>query len=78
MEKVFQVLFIVFASLTFAQKNIIDVLIVKKNNDSLKAKMLISMSNYKGKVYVSEIDFFKKINIVDSSGNSLFFLSQIK
>lgn len=64
----------VFGSYIFAQKNITDVLIIKQNSDSLKAKMEITMIKNNGKILVSEVDFFKKLNVVDSNGEKLYKL----
>ena len=72
MKKFILFSFLVFCSSLLAQKNIIDVLIIKQNNDSLKVKMEIDMIKHHGKILVSENDFFKKLNIVDSNGAKLY------
>ena len=66
-------LILLFASVLFsAQSKLTSVLIVKKNGDSIRAKMKISIIPDLNRAIVEDAVFYRKIEVLSNSGEKLY------
>ena len=69
MKKLFYFLALFLASFLYSQKYV-DAVIIKNNNDTVKAKMKISV-NFVNSDFITESSFMRTAHLTDDNGNKL-------